>query len=48
MLKHITEMCNNIFGEVLWKGFTEVKLPDPGEKQDTRIGSFLGKCRIRI
>ena len=32
-LKHISEMFNDIFGEVLWKGLVEDKPPDPGEIQ---------------
>ena len=26
-------MFYDIFGEVLWRGFTEVKPPDPGEQE---------------
>ena len=46
-LKHITEMFNDIFGEVLRTGFTEVKPPDPGETQAIRKGNFLIKCRLQ-
>ena len=38
-------MCNNIFGEVLWRGFTEVKLPDPGEKQATIKGREMSSSK---
>ena len=31
-LNHISEMFNDIFGVVLWKGLIEDKPADPGEK----------------
>ena len=46
MLKHISEMFNDIFGKVLWKGLIENKPPDPGEIQATKKGNFLMKCRL--
>ena len=39
-------MFNDIFGEVLWKGLTEDKPPDPEEIQAKRNGNFLLKCRL--
>ena len=39
-------MFNDIFGEVLRKGLTEDKPPDPGEIQAKRNGNFLLKCRL--
>ena len=45
-LKHISEMFNDVFGEVLWKGLIEDNSPDPGEIQATRSGNFQMKCRL--
>ena len=40
-------MFNDIFGEVLRTGFTEVKPPELGETQAIRKGNFLIKCRLQ-
>ena len=45
-LKHISEMFNDIFGEVLWKGLIENNPPDPGEIQAKRNCNFLMRCRL--
>ena len=36
----MSEMFNDIFGNVLWKCLIEDKPPDPGEIQAKRKGNF--------